>query len=168
MVEEIIIFTDGSADNMKKTTGGIGVYFNDKKLNKYNISKTFEENNATNQRMELKACIYGIKKVIRLMDGKCKRWNLKIYTDSMYTIKCMVEYAPLWIQNGWKRMMDGKCKPVQNLDLIKQLYSLSSMYPVKYIHVNSHLKEPTKDSPDWFKWYGNMMADKLATDARKK
>ena len=36
------------------------------------------------------------------------------------------------------------------------------------IHVKAHKDEPSKDSKDYFKWYGNMMADKLATRASSK
>ena len=37
---------------------------------------------------------------------------------------------------------------------------------IKFIHVKAHTKEPiNKDSQEYFIWYGNYMADKLAVNA---
>ena len=84
----------------------------------------------------------------------------------MYVIKSMVEYAPKWIQMGWVRMSGNKSYPISNLDLIQQLYILTKTYPVEYIHVKSHKKEPiNKKTLEWKIWKGNYMADKYAKNA---
>lgn len=163
---ELKAFTDGSADNLKQEIGGIGVYFQSNDMKEYNISKQMKVDCCTNQKMELYACIYAIRQTIKYMEGKCKLWNLTIYSDSMYTIKSITEYAPKWIQYGWKRLNGNKCLPIKNLELIKKLYTLYKTYDIKFIHVNSHQRQPDdKKSEEWKLWYGNDMADKLAKNA---
>lgn len=161
----INVFTDGSANNMIKKIGGIGVFFSDPLLQKYNISKKIIIENCTNQKMELIACIEAIEAVISFFNINEKHvWDLTIHTDSQYTIDCINKYAPIWIKKGWKKQDNGI---IQNLDEIKKLYMLSVCYKINYNHVKSHIKEPKdKKSQKWNLWYGNKMADKLANLAR--
>jgi len=159
----IEIFTDGSADNMKKDVGGIGVYFYDDKYKNYNISKKYT-NKPTNINMELKACIEGIEQVIEIFKDKKVNWDLTIYTDSQYSIDTVEKYSPEWIKYGWLKKTG---KQILNLDEIKKLYVLAKCYNVNFVHVRSHKKEPAnKNSLEWKKWFGNKMADKLANEAR--
>ena len=152
------IFTDGSTLNnqcAEKRIGGIGVYFGEGDCR--NISKPLKKN-ATNQRSELKACIAALKKCTTSDE-------INIYTDSKYVIGCMTEWIDNWIRNNWKKS-DGK--EIKNLKLIKKLYSLINKRDgkVNFYHVKAHKKKPSE--PEKYKlWYGNMMADKLATDAAK-
>ena len=152
------IFTDGSTLNnqcAEKRVGGIGVYFGEDDIR--NISKPLIKN-ATNQRAELKACIAALK-ICDTTD------DINIYTDSKYVIGCMTEWIDNWIKNDWKKS-DGK--EIKNLKLIKKLYSLINNREnnVNFLHVKAHTKKPT-DKDKLFLWTGNMMADKLATDAAK-
>ena len=48
------------------------------------------------------------------------------------------------------------------------MYYLAKNLNVRMVHVRAHKTEPSKDSEEYFKWYGNMMADKLATKASSK
>ena len=170
MVLEILVYTDGSADNIKKDRGGIGVYFNEEEFQHLNIAANLNTINLdigkpTNQKAELCACMRAIETVAEVMNGQCCLWNLTIYTDSMYTINCIETYAPKWIQYGWNRVEGKQNKPVKNLEIIKHLYALSRMYPITYKHVRSHKKEPTdKDSIEWKHWNGNKIADLLAKE----
>jgi len=175
MTLEIKVYTDGSADNIKKDKGGIGVYFIDEEFKEFNTSDylngsiDIDMGEPTNQKAELCACIKAIETVIKLMIDECQLWELTIYTDSMYTINCIESYAPKWIQYGWRRLEGKQYKEVKNLELIKRLYLLSRIYPIKYKHVRSHRKEPVnKDSIEWEHWYGNKMADQLAKDGSNK
>ena len=54
-----------------------------------------------------------------------------------------------------------------NKELIIKLYNYYNEYKIKFIHVKAHTSEP-KDHLLYDIWYGNKMADKLATDASKK
>ncbi len=174
MTEIIVVYTDGSSTLLDKNSnmrcGGIGVFFDDD--NENNISKSFIGNNVTNQRMELLACIEAIEKCIEMMKYSDNKWEVNIITDSMYVIQCITEWAPNWILWEWKRNVNGKIKDdICNLDLIKKLYKLSRLYPVKYEHVKSHQKEPSKATKKhkaiWKKWYGNKNADILAGSGTK-
>lgn len=160
---EIIAYTDGSSIILEDGTklGGYGVYFNDNK--KWNISKPLK---GTNQQAELKACIEAIKKVIRMM--KNKKWSLTIYSDSKYSINCATVWSKNWILNGWKKEKGSKYETPCNIKLIKKLYTLTCMYPVKFCHVKSHRREPDKSSNEWVHWHGNDQADALAKSAMQK
>lgn len=171
MAEKVILFTDGSStvvmDEKKMKYGGIGIY-----CVNYDVcvfSKSYVGTDITNQRMELLACIEAIKKVYDFMVSKytCKLWEIKIYTDSMYVIDSMEKYAPKWILYGWHRCVNKKRVEISNLDLIKELYILYKTLPITFAHIESHTKEPEKNTEKWDLWYGNKMADKLAVNAMK-
>lgn len=163
----IEVFTDGSADNMEQKVGGIGVFFFNPLYHKYNKSIKIECNNCTNQKMELMACIEAIETVIKNENiTNKKNWDLLIYTDSMYVIKCMTEYAKKWIKYGWFRDPEKK-KKIINLDLVKKLYVLTKCYEVKFKHSKAHKKQPKDtNSQEWKEWYGNKNAHDLAFNIR--
>ena len=76
----------------------------------------------------------------------------------------MSDWIKKWVKNDWKKS-DGKL--VDNIELIKKLYFYSMNLGVKFKHVRSHQKEPSKDSSDYNIWFGNDQADKLAVAASK-
>lgn len=162
---DINIFTDGStfnnqAKDKRKARAGVGVYFG--RDDKRNIS--FSLNNTkykkTNQVAELLAIIMGIETLIKTeIVGKKK---IVIYTDSMYCINSYTKWAKNWANNDWKKSNNKK---VENLELIKKMYYLASNLKVRMVHVPAHKSEPDKNDPSYHLWYGNMMADKLATKA---
>ena len=63
----------------------------------------------------------------------------------------------------FKEKSDGT--NIKNLDLIQQLDNALYNKNITFIHINSHQPKPHKDDPTYELWYGNKMADKLATDA---
>jgi ribonuclease HI len=146
----ITIFTDGSAFNNGKSncTGGIGVFFGDTDIR--NISELLEIDKVTNNKCELIACIRAIEQIKNIY-----LFNLIIFTDSEYLIKSIT----LWYDNWEKKKFSG----VKNIDLIKLLHKYYKQYNIKLEHVKAHKKKPINaTSIEYFKWYGNMMADKLA------
>jgi ribonuclease HI len=107
------VYADGSCiDNGKPTArAGIGVHF----TQGYNdISLPFTLDNPTNQRAELWAIYQAISCVDDAQD-------LKIYTDSEYSINCLTKWRFDWYARGWKKA-DGK--QVLNLDIIIPLTDL--------------------------------------------
>ena len=158
---EITIFTDGSTlNNQKKGNriGGYGVFFGDNDIR--NISVLLKETKdfkVTNNVAELLACIKGVEKIMN--DNYTK---ILICTDSMYVLNSMTKWAKKWEKNNW---INSKGKQVENIDLVKKLYEFTKLYNIKYKHIRSHMKEPKKDTEEYFYWYGNNMADKLAVDA---
>ena len=195
-MNKIIIFTDGAVPNNQfpgNRKGGIGVFFgahlatldlgserttrlltllkdapqgkainNDLKNLSFNILET-KDNKVTNQVCELLACILALETIITTQTiGKNE---VIIYTDSMYIINSITSWAKNWKKNNWKRVDN---KPIQNLELIKKLYYLSKNLKVGYKHVKAHTSPPDEDSDEYFEWYGNYMADKLAVQGSLK
>lgn len=160
---ELTAFTDGSSIHKSgRRYGGIGVYFPDDTIPDI-CTHMKGDNNPTNQRAELLACIVAIKLVAKIMGKKKMLWNLTIYSDSRYTIQTVTHWANDWIKYEWKRKVGSKFETPSNLDLVKKLYGLTKLYDVKYVHVRSHQREPKdKNSAEWERWFGNKQADKLA------
>ena len=130
------------------------------------MSHSYEGNDVTNQRMELNACILGVEKCLEIIKNNKQITDIHIYTDSMYVINCITKWANSWCKLDWKRRVGGKIKDdLCNLDLIKTLYKYNQDHKIKFHHVRSHQKQPNEQSDKWYTWYGNHMADKLATDA---
>tara|TARA_Y100000589_G_C27077305_1_gene598055 strand:- start:465 stop:953 length:489 start_codon:yes stop_codon:yes gene_type:complete len=156
-MKEIIIFTDGSCKGpVGNKRAGCGVYF--PKHEKYNISYKIKRGNITNQVAELTACVKGIEKVLR----KIVFFKIIIYTDSMYLINSITNWADKWKENKWKKS-DGES--ILNKKLIKKLYFYYKNLNIEFHHIKAHKKEPeSKLTEDYKLWYGNNMADKLAND----
>lgn len=168
-IKQVVCYTDGSCILKKGgkdcKCGGAGVYFPG--INKKEISRSYT--NTTNQQTELRAAILGIKKCIAMHKNSDALWKLTIYTDSLYTIKCATEWGEKWILWGWRRKVGTKFAEITNLSLVKELYRLSHLYPVKFVHVRGHQKEPLdKESEGWKRWAGNNEADRLAVAATHK
>ncbi len=147
------IYIDGATSNNQnknKRRGGIGIYFGENDIR--NVSLEILDN-PTNQRMELSACI----KALEIIDGNEKKLN--IFTDSKYVINCITLWYNNWEKNNWKT---SKGLDVKNLDLIKKLYNLVKSNDVNFFHIKAHQKLP---SNNYKHWYGNKMADYLATSA---
>ena len=161
----IEVFTDGSTFNNGKKNkiqfGGIGIYFNDKKYP--SISECLY-GKITNNIAELKAIIVAIDYIISLETFNILNTFIHIYSDSEYTINCIIKWSKTWEKNGWKKRDK---KEISNKDLIIKLYNYYKKYKIKFIHVKAHTSEP-KDPILHKIWFGNKMADKLATDASKK
>ena len=167
----MIVYTDGSCkknkrvkDISKQPKGGIGIYWGDD--NSFNVSESFTLYPVTNIRTELYACIKAIEIFYEHFSETLTidRDYLIIYTDSKFTINAMTIWVEGWKKNNWKKA-DGK--PVQNIDLISRLDELINRFPnkIRFEHIRAHQKEPFDKSSDEYKhWYGNMMADKLATN----
>lgn len=154
----IKVFTDGSCVNLNKPNcrAGCGVYFGDKRDISYEIIR----GKKTNQVAELKACILALHRIMET--EKLDKKKIIIYSDSMYTINCVTKWAKGWEKNNWKKSTGEK---IINKKLIKKLYYLTNNMNVEYKHVRAHKKEPKKNTEEHYFWYGNYMADKLATDA---
>jgi ribonuclease HI len=161
----INVYTDGSTLNIQNKgsrRGGIGVFFGDNIS--YNKSIPLIEsatNRVTNQVAELQACITAIE--IAIEESIILENILNICTDSMYTINSITKWCKKWKSNNWKKS-DGKI--IENLEYISKLYEYYLKYNIKFTHVRAHMTKPPHPIL-YMHWYGNMMADKLATDASK-
>lgn len=87
------------------------------------------EKETTNNRMELMAAIEGLK----ALKENCA---VDLYSDSAYTVNAFTEgWIYGWIDKGW---ITSTNKEVANVDLWKELYSLSRMHKVNFIKVKGH------------------------------
>jgi len=76
---------------------------------------------------------------------------VQILSDSMYSINAMTVWAPSWKQKG---QLDGKGKPLKNVDLIREMYDLfsqiESLINIEHVPAHSGIE-------------GNELADRLST-----
>ena len=122
---KILIYTDGGAiDNPGR--GGYGVVMRYKGHTK-ELSGGFRR--TTNNRMELLACIEGLKALKR-------RCTVVLYCDSKYVINGMSKgWAERWQARGWKLSND---QDVKNADLWRQLMALCEQHDVEFRWVRGH------------------------------
>jgi len=176
-----------SEDPNLQRIGGVGVFFSDD--SEWNVSETFTMDNPTNNRAEL----YAFKAAMEIMwnhyntiKNDHKKFRYHIYSDSQYTLNCFTQnektprirpYCELWKPYGWK-IGDGpkgweksNNDIPENLDLIIPMYELHQKFKEhKHIElqmhkVKAHRKKAPDDPTEYKYWYGNKMADELATAA---
>lgn len=116
---KIVIYTDGGCIN-NPGPGGYGVVL--KKGNKRKeLSGGFRL--TTNNRMELMACIVGLKALKRKL-------SVVLYSDSKYVVDGISEgWAKQWKANKWMR---NKYERAKNVDLWKQLLDLCEKHDVEF------------------------------------
>lgn len=135
------VYTDGACSG-NPGSGGWGVVILTDKLKTYNGS----EKETTNNRMELKAAIMGIK-------NSDMTSQITIYTDSKYVKDGITNWITNWKKNNW---ITASKKPVKNQDLWKELDNMNNQFNVKWEWVKAHQDNNSDDSK-----YNNM-ADELA------
>lgn len=126
MTNRAIIFCDGACKG-NPGPGGFAakIYYLDKDP-KIVIGR---DPQTTNNRMELRAAIEGIKNVTIETD------TIEVNTDSQYLKKGITEWIHSWKRNGWKT---ANGKPVKNQDLWKELDFLSSHISIEWKWVPAH------------------------------
>ena len=149
---DIIIYTDGacSGNGSKSAKAGIGIHFSKRNKIKFDdVSESLEAtdgNKLTNQRAEL----YAILKALRITKDVTN--HIIIYTDSEYSINCVVRWFASWVS---KNIVDEK----KNVDLIRPIHQYYRANNFEFRHINSHTGLQDEHS------LGNEEADRLATNA---
>jgi len=145
----LTIYTDGSWIPGQDNEGcaGSGVWFGDNDVR--NTTICIHEPDSTNQRAELIAIRYALHFCVNVSD-------IKILTDSQYSINCITTWSQRWLQNGWK---NSKGEDVSNQDLIQLILKYmgnrrQKSYATSFEYVRGH-----------HGIHGNEEADKLATSA---
>lgn len=134
----IHVYTDGSSKG-NPGPGGWGVHL---KICEEIYEFHGRDEMTTNNKMELKAAIEGLKFFP-------KPEKIKLYTDSAYVLNGITKWIKGWKKNGWKT---AQKKEVKNVKLWKELDALNSKHDVVWIKVPAHAGN-----------YGNERADYLAT-----
>ena len=86
------------------------------------------ELNTTNNKMELKGAIEGLK----ALKEPC---NVELISDSKYVVQAINEWLKNWIKNNWKTA--GK-KPVKNQELWREYLEVSQKHTIKATWVKGH------------------------------
>jgi ribonuclease HI len=167
---ETVVFTDGActSNGRKNPCGGIGVFYGDSDPRNVSeelmsaLKKIFKNINfgkPTNNKAELTAILWALISSITDLNNKKK---LKIYSDSRYSIDCLTKWYKAWEKNDWK---NSKGSPVLNKEIIQGCLEIikGRESQISFIHVRSHQTKPPSNNPKYFEWYGNHMADILAT-----
>lgn len=140
-MKHVDLYTDGACSGNPGAGGygGILIY------NGHEKEYSGYENDTTNNRMELRAVIEGLKLLKEPVE-------LNIYSDSAYVVNAFLEnWIENWQMNGWRT---ANRKPVQNVELWKELLELLTPHSVTWNKVKGHADNP----------YNNR-CDKLAVSA---
>ena len=96
------------------------------------------EQNTTNNRMELRAGIEGLKSLPAAS-------NIIVVSDSRYLISGMTELLPLWQARNW-RSSNGPA--IRNQALWQELMAASKRHNVRWRRVRGHSGVPEQESVD--------------------
>ncbi|MDR1391553.1 MAG: ribonuclease HI [Holosporales bacterium] len=122
--EEIEIYTDGSCIGNPGPGGWASVFVF---ANRRTSISGFEKI-TTNNRMELKAAIEGVKHAPINVSAT-------VYTDSTYVKNGVTSWIKTWKQNNWK---SSSGKPVKNRDLWEELSKIVENRKIEWIWVRGH------------------------------
>ncbi len=120
-MNKITIYTDGACSG-NPGPGGYAAVLLYKEHEKVISGGELE---TTNNRMELKAVIEGLKAI------KNNELPVEVYTDSTYVQKGITEWIENWKKKNWKK--------VKNIDLWQELDKQKSRFKsIKFFHVKGH------------------------------
>lgn len=146
--ESRVIYTDGGSriltlDDGKKFYLGAWAYY-DKETN--NLVSRAEEK-ATNNQMELLACIRALEHLDEI--GYPKENWVTIKLDSDYVRLGMIFWVKKWIAQNWTRVdKEGNSGEIKNVDLWKRLNELSQNRKIYWEHVDGHSGEEGNEMVD--------------------
>ncbi|NLW46174.1 MAG: ribonuclease HI [Firmicutes bacterium] len=124
-MKTVAIYTDGACSGNPGPGGWAAILIHNG--NEREISGS--EPHTTNQRMELKAAIEGLK----TLKYPCE---VQLYSDSAYLINAFRQnWLGNWLVNGWQ---NSQKKPIENRDLWEELLRLANIHQVEWIKVPGH------------------------------
>ncbi len=122
---KVEIYTDGGCDGNPGPGGWAAVVLEGPKPREIFGA----ERNTTNNRMEIRAAIEGLK---HLEESR----RVRVYSDSAYLVNCMNDgWYLTWQKNGWR---NSARKPVKNSDLWRELLEISRRHELEWIKVEGH------------------------------
>lgn len=155
---EVTIYTDGacSGNGQANARGGWAAIV---KLGCSDAPRELSggERGATNQRMEIRAVIEGLKALERPS-------TVTVYSDSSYVINCMKQHWYIrWRGNGW---INSKRKPVANRELWEELLAVveRSGHGITWAKVDGHADQKRGHISNEHEIF-NQRCDKLAVAA---
>lgn len=128
------VFTDGACSHNGRpgAKAGWAVWFPDAR-DMSDSGRMPDTDPQTNQRAELAAIYHAV----RILDANGYHGDdLKLYTDSEYSVNCLTKWISGWISRGWKTSAGGD---VLHRDLIQATSTLLSKFKShRFIHVRAH------------------------------
>jgi len=124
MANEIEIYTDGACRGNPGPGGWAALLISGGHEREISGAETL----TTNNRMELTAVIRALEALKRPVQGK-------LYTDSQYVRKGVLEWMTQWKARGWKT---ADKKPVKNQDLWQALDELVQRHELEWHWVKGH------------------------------
>ncbi|AXG98917.1 ribonuclease HI [Deinococcus wulumuqiensis] len=119
------LYSDGACD----TTKGHGGWATILRSGEHELVISGNEENTTNNRMELRGLLEGL----RMLKRPCQ---VKVITDSQYLRKAFTDGWILnWQRNGWKT---ASKEPVKNQDLWEELIELARVHALTFLWVKGH------------------------------
>lgn len=134
MTQKVEIYTDGACSG-NPGPGGWGVILRYKNTEK---ELSGFEAMTTNNRMEIRAAIEGIKALTRSV-------KIEVYTDSQYLRDGVTKWLFQWKKNNWR--LSNK-SPVKNQDLWEELDTLIQNHDVSWHWVRGHSGHPENERAD--------------------
>lgn len=136
---EVILYTDGACSGNPGPGGWAYIL-------KHVATGTIREGwgaelETTNNRMELRAVIEGLKALKRKV-------RVHIVTDSSYVKNGITDWMPNWKRNNWRRKAQGGYKPVKNVELWQELDSYLKRHVSSFEHVRGHSGHPENERCD--------------------
>jgi ribonuclease HI len=129
------LYTDGACSGNPGPGGYAALILkNNKEVEKI----TGAVKDTTNNRMELKAVIEGLK---RIKKGS----RVKLYSDSTYVLNGLSEWINNWKKNSWKTTSK---KDVANKDLWQELDSLAVNFQLEFNKVKGHSGDKYNEEVD--------------------
>ncbi len=150
------IFCDGACigNGSHRARAGFGIYVKLDGRHYTEVSEALDRSELhTNQRAELRA----LQRALEFASEAQQHLQIRIFTDSMYSIQCITKWADGWSKHNWCK--SGQKEEILNKDIIVPTYALwlSVKHRTQIEHVRSHTGKS-----DW-KSVGNQRADELAS-----
>jgi ribonuclease HI len=123
-MKEFTIYTDGSSRGNPGPGGWAAIIISEKGIQEIGG----REEHTTNNRMELKAAIEGLKAISA---GS----NAVVYADSEYVVKGITLWIKGWMAKNWRTAAK---KPVLNQDLWQDLYTATEGKNIQWKVVLGH------------------------------
>jgi ribonuclease HI len=147
-----VVYTDGSSlgNGQNGALAGYGVFFG--VGDERNVSEPLPGLRQTNQRAELMA-------ILRALEIVDTNQELRITTDSKYSIDCCTSWFRGWEKNNWQT---AQKTPVENKDLVQSIVAKirerkAQGAKTHFLWIKGHSKNP-----------GNEAADQLAVSGAQK
>lgn len=135
MPKPVILYTDGACSG-NPGPGGWGALLI---WNNHQKEISGGSPNTTNNRMEMRAVIEGL----RALKKPC---HVKIHSDSALIVNTFTKnWITGWQKRGWKK---SNKKPVENQDLWKEMLAVMKPHKVEWIKVKGHADDELNNRVD--------------------